>query len=184
MAYLQWLRVYRILLHPSSLSTHTWILRSRGKTKTEEKEMVLGYQRKESRGGCVLSVAASYPTQQLLLLLLLHLHPSFTSLLFLHLQKLEQSVRGFLWYDPFASKIRLYQNCMHMCQTVFCNFFTGFANCCSVFSLSIQWKMCTWVHSGVLAARGFRFSRDKEKCKSKFRLRIHHLPNPILCSVC
>lgn len=65
--------------------------------------MVLDYQREESGGGCVLSVAFSYLTQQLLLLLL-HLHPSFTSLLFLHLQKLEQSVRGFLWYDPFASK--------------------------------------------------------------------------------
>jgi hypothetical protein len=85
-------------------------------------------QREESGDGCVLSVAASYLTQQLLLLL--HLHPSFTSLLFLHLQKLEQSVRGFLWYDPFASKIPLYQNCMHMRQTIFCNFFTGFANCC------------------------------------------------------
>jgi hypothetical protein len=95
----------------------------------KEKEMVLDYQREESGGGCVLSVAASYLTQQLLLLLL-HLHPSFTSLLFLHLQKLEQSVRGFLWYDPFASKIPLYQNCTHMHQTIFCNFFAGFANCC------------------------------------------------------
>ncbi len=130
MAYLQWLQVYRILWYPSCLSTHTWILRSHGKTKkkNEEKEMVLDYQREESGDGCVLSVAASYLTQQLLLLL--HLHPSFTSLLFLHLQKLEQSVRGFLWYDPFASKIPLYQNCMHMRQTIFCNFFTGFANCC------------------------------------------------------
>jgi hypothetical protein len=38
MAYLQWLRVYRILQYLSCLSTHTWILRSHRKTKKKRRK--------------------------------------------------------------------------------------------------------------------------------------------------